>query len=92
MSSELARKKAARNTFSLLVRVVDELCCVEMSRDLIGDATAFVYWLVRDGQLTFSRLLRQRLMDRVEEKAGFKRFIPYPDPKPTTPSHRYVQE
>lgn len=80
--------KAARNTFSLLVRVVDDLCAIEMTRDLIGHVTSFIYWLIREGNMTFSRLLRKRLMDRVEDKAGFKRIVPLHDAKPSTPSHK----
>jgi hypothetical protein len=46
-----------------------------VTRELIGVVTSFVYSLIGGGSLTFARLLRKRLMDRVEEKAGFKLTI-----------------
>ncbi|TMS36000.1 hypothetical protein L596_003273 [Steinernema carpocapsae] len=64
--------KSARQTFSVLVRVVDELCSVELSRLLVETVTSFVYKLILNGQYTFARVLRSRLMDRIEHKSGFK--------------------
>uniref|UniRef100_A0A914C1R6 Uncharacterized protein n=1 Tax=Acrobeloides nanus TaxID=290746 RepID=A0A914C1R6_9BILA len=70
VSKDLRSTKAARQTFSVLVRVVDELCIVELTRELINTVTSFVYRLIRDGNYDFARLLRKRLMERLEDKAS----------------------
>uniref|UniRef100_A0A914YKY3 Ras-GEF domain-containing protein n=2 Tax=Panagrolaimus superbus TaxID=310955 RepID=A0A914YKY3_9BILA len=69
LSKELNEIRAARQTFSVLVRVVDELCATELTLDLISMVTSFVYRLIRDGNYDFARLLRKRLMERIQEKA-----------------------
>jgi hypothetical protein len=69
LSKELNEIRAARQTFSVLVRVVDELCTTELTLDLISMVTSFVYRLIRDGNYDFARLLRKRLMERIQEKA-----------------------
>ncbi|EJD74874.1 rap guanine nucleotide exchange factor 1 [Loa loa] len=51
--------KVARQTFSMLVRVVDELCAVEQTRKLIRLITKFISRLVKDENYTFARILRQ---------------------------------
>ena len=58
LSKELNETRAARQTFSVLVRVVDELCATELTIDLISMVTSFVYRLIRDGNYDFARLLR----------------------------------
>ena len=58
VSKELNEVRAARQTFSVLVRVVDELCASELTRELINMVTSFVYRLIRDGNYDFARLLR----------------------------------
>ncbi|VDK77602.1 unnamed protein product [Litomosoides sigmodontis] len=50
--------KIARQTFSMLVRVVDELCAVEQTRKLIRLITKFISRLVKDENYTFARVLR----------------------------------
>ncbi|VBB31159.1 unnamed protein product, partial [Acanthocheilonema viteae] len=50
--------KVARQTFSMLVRVVDELCAVEQTRKLIRLITKFISRLVKDENYTFARILR----------------------------------
>ncbi|KAK0396332.1 hypothetical protein QR680_001675 [Steinernema hermaphroditum] len=80
--------KSARQTFSVLVRVVDELCAVELNRLLIETVTSFVYKLILNGEYIFARILRKRLMDRIEHKSGFKAnasFFEY-SPSSKTPS------
>uniref|UniRef100_A0A1I7ZU08 N-terminal Ras-GEF domain-containing protein n=1 Tax=Steinernema glaseri TaxID=37863 RepID=A0A1I7ZU08_9BILA len=64
--------KSARQTFSVLVRVVDELCAVELNRLLIETVTSFVYKLILNGEYIFAKILRNRLMERIEHKSGFK--------------------
>ncbi|KAK6013695.1 hypothetical protein OSTOST_20986 [Ostertagia ostertagi] len=58
MSSDRASQSAARLTFSILVRVVDELTGYELSEALVHTVTSFVYRLIHEGNLIFARLLR----------------------------------
>ncbi|KAK5976884.1 Rap guanine nucleotide exchange factor 1 [Trichostrongylus colubriformis] len=74
MSSDRASQSAARLTFSVLVRVVDELTGYELSEALVHTVTSFVYRLIHEGNLIFARLLRKRLLDRIVT----------PQPTPTT--------
>jgi len=74
VSKELNEVRAARQTFSVLVRVVDELCASELTRELINMVTSFVYRLIRDGNYDFARLLRKRLMERIEEKSPMNNY------------------
>ncbi|VDP14436.1 unnamed protein product [Onchocerca flexuosa] len=64
--------KVARQTFSMLVRVVDELCAVEQTRELIRLITKFISRLVKEGNYTFARILRKRLMSRMDLKSTQK--------------------
>ncbi|VDK64664.1 unnamed protein product [Onchocerca ochengi] len=64
--------KVARQTFSMLVRVVDELCAVEQTRELIHLITKFISRLVKEGNYTFARILRKRLMSRMDLKSTQK--------------------
>lgn len=57
-SKGLNELRAARQTFSVLVRVVDELCATELTYELITMVTSFVYKLIREGNYDFARLLR----------------------------------
>ncbi|CAJ0575076.1 unnamed protein product, partial [Mesorhabditis spiculigera] len=72
LSPEASSQKAARLTFSVIVRVVDELCAVELNRDLVSIVTNFVYRLIRDGNFQLARLLRTRLIERIESSAASK--------------------
>uniref|UniRef100_A0A9J2PF47 Ras-GEF domain-containing protein n=1 Tax=Ascaris lumbricoides TaxID=6252 RepID=A0A9J2PF47_ASCLU len=90
LTEDQASTKAARQSFSVLVRVVDELCAVELTRDLVRAVTSFVYRLIRDGNYTFAKILRRRLMVRIEQKSTAKKS-PWSDipmnvksPKPVT--------
>ncbi|EYB87464.1 hypothetical protein Y032_0262g572 [Ancylostoma ceylanicum] len=65
MSGDRASQSAARLTFSVLVRVVDELTSYELSEALVHTVTSFVYRLIHEGNLIFARLLRKRLLDRI---------------------------
>ncbi|VDM77014.1 unnamed protein product, partial [Strongylus vulgaris] len=65
MSGDRASQSAARLTFSVLVRVVDELTNYELSEVLVHTVTSFVYRLIHEGNLIFARLLRKRLLDRI---------------------------
>ncbi|MCP9266504.1 Guanine nucleotide-releasing factor 2 [Dirofilaria immitis] len=68
--------KVARQTFSVLVRVVDELCAIEQTRKLIRLVTKFISHLVKEENYTFARILRRasrkRLMLRMDLKLAQK--------------------
>ena len=57
-SSDRSSQSAAKHTFSVLVRVVDELNAVELQQALVDSSTSFVYRLIKDGNFTFARILR----------------------------------
>ncbi|KJH40585.1 RasGEF domain protein [Dictyocaulus viviparus] len=65
MSGDRASQSAARLSFSILVRVVDELTNYELSETVVHTVTSFVYRLIHEGNLIFARLLRKRLLDRI---------------------------
>ncbi|KAK6057176.1 RasGEF domain protein [Cooperia oncophora] len=54
MSSDRASQSAARLTFSVLVRVVDELTAYELNGALMHTVTSFVYRLIQEGNLIFA--------------------------------------
>lgn len=57
----------ARHTFSVIVRIIDEVTQYELDFDLITSVTSFVYRLIHDGNFTYSRILRTRLLDRIKD-------------------------
>uniref|UniRef100_A0A915PQB9 Ras-GEF domain-containing protein n=1 Tax=Setaria digitata TaxID=48799 RepID=A0A915PQB9_9BILA len=71
--------RVARQTFSMLVRVVDELCAVEQTRKLIRLITKFISRLVKDENYTFARILRKRLMSRLDLKSTQKFMMSSPE-------------
>ncbi|CAD6185586.1 unnamed protein product [Caenorhabditis auriculariae] len=75
MARDSNSQTSARNTFSVLVRVVDELTVFDLDEDLILSVTSFVYRLIHDGNLTFARILRQRLLDRIAEPFNLSSFF-----------------
>lgn len=64
MSAETKKpyQKAARQTFSLLVRVVNDLCSIELTRELITLITSFIYRLFHCGNYEFVKILRYYLI------------------------------
>ncbi|XP_065076424.1 guanine nucleotide-releasing factor 2 isoform X4 [Ochlerotatus camptorhynchus] len=59
------KQKAAKESFSLLVRVVNDLTCPDLSRRLLEILMNFVYQLVCAGHLTMAKLLRVKLIEKV---------------------------
>ncbi|EGT30085.1 hypothetical protein CAEBREN_03763 [Caenorhabditis brenneri] len=57
----------ARHTFSVIVRIIDEVTQYELDVDLITSVTSFVYRLIHEGNFTYSRILRTRLLDRIKD-------------------------
>uniref|UniRef100_A0A0N5APS1 Ras-GEF domain-containing protein n=1 Tax=Syphacia muris TaxID=451379 RepID=A0A0N5APS1_9BILA len=66
--------KVARQCFSALVRIVDDLCCVEMSKDLISTVNKFSYSLVQNESYTFAKLLRQSTLFEFRSSAIAKQM------------------
>ncbi|XP_055774889.1 rap guanine nucleotide exchange factor 1 isoform X4 [Salvelinus fontinalis] len=62
------KKKVSKNTFFVLVRVVDELCLVEMTEDILMQLMDLVFRLVCNGELSLARVLRTNILDKVEQR------------------------
>ncbi|XP_056232185.1 rap guanine nucleotide exchange factor 1-like isoform X2 [Seriola aureovittata] len=60
--------KAAKNTFHLLVRVVDELCVMELDSDLLLLLMDLVFSLLIGGELGPAHLLRSNILSKMEQK------------------------
>ncbi|XP_030620492.1 rap guanine nucleotide exchange factor 1 [Chanos chanos] len=67
-SSDNFKKRVSKNTFFVLVRVVDELCAVELTEDILKQLMELVFWLVSNGELSLARVLRKNILDKVEQK------------------------
>ncbi|XP_078027240.1 rap guanine nucleotide exchange factor 1-like isoform X3 [Epinephelus lanceolatus] len=65
---EPAHLTAAKNTFHLLVRVVDELCAIELDSDLLLLLMELVFSLLTGGELGLARLLRSNILSKMEQK------------------------
>ncbi|KAM3599644.1 uncharacterized protein V6R79_009070 [Siganus canaliculatus] len=61
-------KRVSKNTFFVLVRVVDELCLVELTDDILKQLMDLVFTLVCNGELSLARVLRKNILDKVEQK------------------------
>ncbi|XP_078406138.1 rap guanine nucleotide exchange factor 1-like isoform X5 [Cetorhinus maximus] len=66
------KKRVSKNTFFVLVRVVDELCLVELSDDILKLLTELVFRLVCSGELSLARVLRKNILDKVDQKKTVK--------------------
>ncbi|KAI5610377.1 rap guanine nucleotide exchange factor 1 isoform X4, partial [Silurus asotus] len=62
------KKRVSKNTFFVLVRVVDELCLVELTEDILKQLMDLVISLVRCGELSLARVLRKNVLEKVEQK------------------------
>lgn len=67
-SSDSVKKRVSKNTFFVLVRVVDELCLVELTEDILKHLMDLVVSLVCSGELSLARVLRKNILDKVEQK------------------------
>ncbi|KAM3867582.1 rap guanine nucleotide exchange factor 1-like [Diretmus argenteus] len=61
-------QRTSRNTFLLLVRVVDELCTIELDSDLQVLLMDLVFSLLIDGELGLARLLRSNILSKLEKR------------------------
>ncbi|KAM6975121.1 rap guanine nucleotide exchange factor 1b isoform 11-T11 [Tautogolabrus adspersus] len=67
-SPDTFKKRVSKNTFFVLVRVVDELCFVELTDDILKQLMDLVFTLVCNGELSLARVLRKNILDKVEQK------------------------
>ncbi|XP_036444665.1 rap guanine nucleotide exchange factor 1b isoform X6 [Colossoma macropomum] len=67
-SPDTFKKRVSKNTFFVLVRVVDELCLVELTEDILRQLMELVFRLVCNGELSLARVLRKNILDKVEQK------------------------
>uniref|UniRef100_A0AAQ5YYW8 CRK SH3-binding GNRP n=1 Tax=Amphiprion ocellaris TaxID=80972 RepID=A0AAQ5YYW8_AMPOC len=67
-SPDTVKKRVSKNTFFVLVRVVDELCLVELTEDILKQLMDLVFTLVCNGELSLARVLRKNILDKVEQK------------------------
>ncbi|XP_066501821.1 rap guanine nucleotide exchange factor 1b isoform X1 [Hoplias malabaricus] len=67
-SPDTFKKRVSKNTFFVLVRVVDELCLVELTEDILRLLMELVFRLVCNGELSLARVLRKNILDKVEQK------------------------
>uniref|UniRef100_A0A3Q3GE89 CRK SH3-binding GNRP n=1 Tax=Labrus bergylta TaxID=56723 RepID=A0A3Q3GE89_9LABR len=66
-SPDTFKKRVSKNTFFVLVRVVDELL-VELTDDILKQLMDLVFTLVCNGELSLARVLRKNILDKVEQK------------------------
>ncbi|XP_033979171.1 rap guanine nucleotide exchange factor 1b isoform X5 [Trematomus bernacchii] len=67
-SPDTFKKRVSKNTFFVLVRVVDELCLVELTEDILKQLMDLVFTLVCNGELSLARVLRKNILDKVEQR------------------------
>ncbi|XP_048777777.2 rap guanine nucleotide exchange factor 1-like isoform X4 [Ostrea edulis] len=68
------KKKVGRNTFSLLIRVIDELSRKEMDQSTIEKMMKLVFELLCQGDLMLAKVLRKKVIEKCES------IKPTPDP------------
>ncbi|XP_070614777.1 rap guanine nucleotide exchange factor 1 isoform X1 [Erythrolamprus reginae] len=62
------KKRVSKNTFFVLVRVVDELCLVELTEEILKLLMELVFRLVCSGELSLARVLRKNILDKVDQR------------------------
>ncbi|XP_053551505.1 rap guanine nucleotide exchange factor 1 isoform X2 [Bombina bombina] len=62
------KQRVSKNTFFVLVRVVDELCLVELTDEILKLLMELVFRLVCKGDLSLARVLRKNILEKVENK------------------------
>ncbi|XP_072153251.1 guanine nucleotide-releasing factor 2 isoform X2 [Bemisia tabaci] len=79
-SPELSRQRAAREAFSLLVRVVSDLTILDVELTFIQRLMNFVYQLLRSGDLTMAKALRVKILEKHAAKAAQQITTTYDQP------------
>ncbi|XP_074654092.1 uncharacterized protein LOC141908130 [Tubulanus polymorphus] len=64
-STDDKKKRLSRNTFSLIIRVVDELC-TDINDDIVNMLSNLVFQLLCDGELMLAKVLRKKLLEKCE--------------------------
>ncbi|XP_063066927.1 rap guanine nucleotide exchange factor 1b isoform X2 [Engraulis encrasicolus] len=67
-SPDTFKRRVSKNTFFVLVRVVDELCHVELTEDILCQLMELVFQLLCNGELSLARVLRSNILDKVDQK------------------------
>ncbi|KAJ8300665.1 hypothetical protein KUTeg_022184 [Tegillarca granosa] len=62
------RKKLAKNAFSLLIRIVDELSTHELEDDIMKRLMDLVFELLCQGDLMLAKVLRKKIIEKCESK------------------------
>ncbi|XP_050010900.1 rap guanine nucleotide exchange factor 1 isoform X3 [Alexandromys fortis] len=62
------KKRVSKNTFFVLVRVVDELCLVELTEEILKLLMELVFRLVCNGELSLARVLRKNILEKMDQK------------------------
>ncbi|XP_075041375.1 rap guanine nucleotide exchange factor 1 isoform X6 [Mixophyes fleayi] len=62
------KQRVSKNTFFVLVRVVDELCLVELTDEILKLLMELVFRLVCKGELSLARVLRKNILEKVDNK------------------------
>jgi len=62
---DVKKKKLSRNAFSLLVRVVDDIC-LEVDEEVLQTLMLLVFQLLCDGELMLARILRKKVLEKSE--------------------------
>uniref|UniRef100_A0AAY4A8X8 CRK SH3-binding GNRP n=1 Tax=Denticeps clupeoides TaxID=299321 RepID=A0AAY4A8X8_9TELE len=62
------KKRVSKNTFFVLVRVVDELCLAELTESILKQLMELVFQLVCYGELSLARVLRSNILDKMEQR------------------------
>ncbi|KAK3601026.1 hypothetical protein CHS0354_008138 [Potamilus streckersoni] len=63
-----ARQKAARNAFSLLIRIIDLMSSSELEDSVIQQMMDLVFELLCQGELMLARILRRKIIEKCEIK------------------------
>ncbi|XP_059483665.1 guanine nucleotide-releasing factor 2 isoform X2 [Neocloeon triangulifer] len=66
--NDSARQRAARNSFSLLVRVVSDLTIKDLETDLLKILNDLIFTLVESGDLNIARALRGKVLEKCDAK------------------------
>ncbi|XP_068082777.1 guanine nucleotide-releasing factor 2 [Anabrus simplex] len=67
-SSDLTKQRAARESFSLLVRVVSDLTMSDLDNVVLQTLMDFVYQLLCSGDLTMAKALRVKILEKYNAK------------------------
>lgn len=74
LSHDRLSQSAVRNTFSILVRIVDGTTRFEYEERLLKTLTSFVYRLINDGSFMYAKVLRERFIRKIDDYFDFSTF------------------